>query len=463
MTDLAKLHNPEAEASVLGGILLRPELIRGLRLEADDFFAPRNRAVWGAIVNLDAAGAGIDGVTVEAEMRRLGTVDAVGGLAYLADLQLRVPHAEAVRDYAEIVIRYARRRAAVRELTDLRDEILRADAADGEDVVLEAIGRLQRLDLREPDPTRALGDSIRDELRAIRDDAIAEHEGRHVGGMPSGLTRLDAFTGGFPIGVVTLVLGETGHGKSTLAMQFMRAARELAGDRPVCFSYEDGHRSFAQRAIAQESGVPTQVIARRHFRGWEHRAVGEAGVAAIAARRERIAAWRGQTVEELCRTVRRLRARGPEAGAKSIARLTVVDYLQAIPKPWRRGISTPEAIGENAAALEDLAAREQIAIVVMSQVNDEPMRRVDDHRPQLRDVAGSRDPAKGCKLALGLYRPAMYDRAADPKAGELLILKNNQGQAGVVVDVQLDLATHTIRDAAGTEQSPHEQQRMGVA
>jgi replicative DNA helicase len=149
----------------------------------------------------------------------------------------------------------------------------------------------------------------------------------------------------------------------------------------------------------------------------------------------------------LTRTVRRLRARGPEAGAKSVARLVVVDYLQAIPKPQRRGIGTPEAIGENAAALEDLAAREQIAVVLMSQVNDEPMRREKDHRPQLRDVAGSRDPAKGCKLALGLYRPHKYDASADPKAGEILVLKNAQGEAGVTVDILLDLATHTIRDA----------------
>lgn len=446
----APTYSDDAERSVLGGLMLRPELIAAVALEADDFAIGRNAAVFEAMRSLDANEDAVDPTTILAMLRRLDRLGVFGGdegkaLGYLADLQLHVPSPENVQAYAAVLVRYARKRSAVKALTELLSTMQERDDVEGEDVVLEAITRLQRLDLREPDPTVALGDSMRRELGQIGKDADAELHGHHVAGMPSGISTLDAFTGGFPLGVVTLVLGETGHGKSTLAMHFMRAGLTV-GDRPICFSYEDGHRSFAQRALAQESGVPTQVIARRHFRGTEARDLATLGPRNLGERRERIAAWRGQTVDDLCRTVRRLRSRGPEAGAKSVGRLVVVDYLQAIPKPYRRGVSTPEAIGENHAALEDLAAREQIAVVVMSQVNDEPMRREKDHRPQLRDVAGSRDPAKGCKLALGLYRPAMYDASADPRAAEILILKNNQGASNKTIPIALDLERHSIRD-----------------
>ena len=74
-------------------------------------------------------------------------------------------------------------------------------------------------------------------------------------------------------------------------------------------------------------------------------------------------------------------------------------------------------------------------------------RREANHRPQGRDVAGSRDPLKGCKVCLGLYRPAVYEKGVDERAGEILVLKNNQGPSGLTVNVRLDLATHTIRDA----------------
>lgn len=466
MTDsLATLHSPDTEAAVLGGLLLRPNLIAATALEVGDFFSPRNQAVYVALRSLDLDGLAVDAMTVSAELRRVGKAESVGGsgdpsaMAYLMDLSLRVPSADNLHAYAADLVRYARKRSALDALGSLVHRLRTDETAEGEDVVLEAIVALQRLDLREPDPTKALGDAMRAELRQIYLDATAQEQGRHVGGMPSGIRRLDAFTGGLPIGVVTLVLGETGHGKSTLAMTFARASLD-AGDRPLIFSYEDGHRSFAQRALAQESRVPTQVIARRSFRGSEARDVADFGGKAIGKRRERIAAWRGQSVDELCRTVRRLRSRGPSDGAQSVGRLVVVDYLQAIPRPMRRGISTPEAIGENAAALEDLAAREQIAVVVMSQVNDEPQRREKDHRPQGRDVAGSRDPYKGCKLCLAIYRPAVYDPSADEQAGEILILKNNQGESNRTIDVRLDLATHTIRDAT-SEAPAAEQRRFG--
>lgn len=439
------IHSPDAEAAVLGGVLLNNGVLVSLPLEVEDFYDPKHQAVYQAMRCLEATMRPIDPVTVEAELARVGKSEAIGGLGFVSELSLRVPIADNVRHYAAIVIRLANRRAAIRALTDRAYALATLDdETDGEDAIVDAIGALQRIDLRTPDPTIPLGESVRREFDRISREADERLAGRHVGGMPTGLTELDEKVGGLPIGVTTLVLGETGHGKSTLAMKFLRAAVEQAGDEPLCFSYEDGHTSFAQRRLAQATRVPTRAIARRTFNSGHMRDLA-AGAGAAMKSRERIAAYRGQTVEELCRTVRRLRARGPKLGGATVGRLVVVDYLQAIPKPFRRGISTPEAIGEITHALEDLAAQEQIAVAVMSQVNDEPARR-DDHRPQGRDVAGSRDPFKGCKLCLGIYRPAEYDEQADPRFGELLILKNNQGPLGMV-PIRLDLETHTIRDA----------------
>lgn len=451
---MKQIHNPDSEAAVLGGVLLRNDVLVSLPLEIEDFYDPRHQAVFQAMRNLEATMRPIDPVTVEAELARLGKSEAVGGLAFALELQLRVPEADNVRHYAAEVIRLANRRAAIRALKE-RAYALETldDETDGEDAIVNAIGDLQRIDLRTPDPTVPLGESVRRELDQIGRDVDARSAGLHVGGIPTGLADFDAKVGGLPIGVVTLVIGESGHGKSTLAMRFLRGAVEGANDEPLCFSYEDGHRSFAQRRLAQTTRVPTRNIARRAFFGDDLRHIGGGARAAMASR-ERIASFRGQSVEDLCRTVRRLRARGPKLGGATVGRLVVVDYLQAIPKPFRRGISTPEAIGEIHRELEDLAAQEQIAVCVMSQVNDEPSRR-DDHRPTTRDVAGSRDPYKGCKLMVGIYRPAEYGEQDEhgvpypPTYGELIVLKQNQGPLGPI-PIRLDLETHTIRDGGAS-------------
>jgi replicative DNA helicase len=265
--------------------------------------------------------------------------------------------------------------------------------------------------------------------------------------MPTGIRRLDANTGGLPLGSVTLVLGETGAGKSTLAMSFARAAYNLASDIPLLFSYEDGQTSFARRALAQETGVPTWRIGARKFEPGQADRVTIEGMRRLGLRRERIAKFSGETVDQLCQTVRRLRAKGPSYGAKSIGRLVIVDYLQRIPKPRERWInSVPEAIQEISNRLEDLAATENIAVVLFAQVTDEVKKRggvITD----VRDCADGRAGGKGCKLALAIYRPAMYDKNARATDGQLLVIKNNQGESGVAVNVHLDLVAHSIRDA----------------
>jgi replicative DNA helicase len=324
------------------------------------------------------------------------------------------------------------------------------------------LARLASVRTNTADPTESLGALMHREAERIERDLEAQARGERVGGMPTGLDRLDALTGGVPLGVTTVVLGETGHGKSTLGMSFARASADLAHDEPLVLSYEDGRRSYAQRGLAQESGVPTQVIRRRSFRPGEERRVLVEGLRRAGLRRERIARVRGMGVDELCTLVRRTRAKGPRSpGARTAANLVVVDYLQAMPRPQGRAIRAEhEALGEIARRLEDLAATEECAVVVFSQVNDECAHR-EDHRPRLRDVAGGRDLVKGAKLVLGLYRPWLYDAGADPHAGEILVLKNNDGETRRAAHVHLDLATHTIRDAAPASMPPATQLALG--
>lgn len=452
MSDLAPLHSEDAERSVLGGLLFRPTLIGTLTLEVRDFYSPKHQAVFEAMRNLDAGTQAVDPMTVAEELRRMGRAAAVGregdptALAYLMDLSLSCPSPENVELYARTLGRYAQKRAVVASLSELLHQLKASEMAEGDDVLLEAIHRLQKLDTRADDPSRALGDLVLAEIEAITHDLDAADRGDYIGGMPTGINRLDNNTGGLPLGSTTVVMGETGSGKSTLAMSFARAAYAEAHDTPLLFSYEDSLTSFARRRLAQDSGVPTWRIGARRFDGGEARQVMVAGARGAHLARERVFAYSGQSVDDLCQTVRRLRARGPQRGAKTVGRLVIVDYIQVMPMPKERWInSRPEGIAELSRRLEDLAARENIAVVIFSQVNDEPSKR--SGVIQLRDCADGRGVVKGCKLALGIYRPEMYDQNADPTIGKLIVLKNNQGgSVGKAVDCRLDLATHSIGD-----------------
>ena len=68
-------HNIDAEASLLGAMLLDPEpfnLAVEQKLVPEDFYKPAHQHVFAAVRTLAAAGEAVDVVTVADELRRRG-------------------------------------------------------------------------------------------------------------------------------------------------------------------------------------------------------------------------------------------------------------------------------------------------------------------------------------------------------------------------------------------------------
>jgi len=97
-------HNLDAEASVLGGIILKPEVLPSLStLEIDDFYHLPHKIVFEAVRNLEAAKVPIDVTTLDAEVARHGKSEATGGIAFLGELAMRVPTVDNIVAYTKII------------------------------------------------------------------------------------------------------------------------------------------------------------------------------------------------------------------------------------------------------------------------------------------------------------------------------------------------------------------------
>src|SRR5206468_2213127 len=72
-------------------------------LEVEDFYDLKHKVVFAAIRALEATAKPVDVVTLENEIEKQGKLEAVGGIAFLGELALRVPTADNVLAYAEIV------------------------------------------------------------------------------------------------------------------------------------------------------------------------------------------------------------------------------------------------------------------------------------------------------------------------------------------------------------------------
>ena len=110
-------HSLEAEASVLGGLLLDNSAWDrvGDLVTDSDFYRYEHRLVFSAVAALINSSRPADVITVFEHLQSLGKADEVGGLAYLNSLAQYVPSASNIRRYGEI----GRERAGVADAFEI--------------------------------------------------------------------------------------------------------------------------------------------------------------------------------------------------------------------------------------------------------------------------------------------------------------------------------------------------------
>src|SRR5437764_14814700 len=98
-------HSLEAEMAVLGAILVSEYAMAKVvdKVGPDDFYKPAHKLIYKAMVTLAEKGDVTDPVTVESELRRMGEIDRIGGIAHLIGLCDHVPTATNVEHYASIL------------------------------------------------------------------------------------------------------------------------------------------------------------------------------------------------------------------------------------------------------------------------------------------------------------------------------------------------------------------------
>ena len=116
-------HAIEAEMSLLGSMLLEPQMLGDVMFiikGGEDFYKPANGAIYDAMVELYDKHASIDIVQLNQSLADRAILDAVGGVNYLVELADAVPSAANAAHYARLV----REKAMVRRLIEAAGDIL---------------------------------------------------------------------------------------------------------------------------------------------------------------------------------------------------------------------------------------------------------------------------------------------------------------------------------------------------
>ncbi|WP_304438646.1 DnaB-like helicase C-terminal domain-containing protein, partial [Aeromicrobium sp. Leaf272] len=228
-------------------------------LEGRDFYRPAHEAIFETIVDLAQRGEPADAITVSAELQRRGDLTRVGGAPYLHTLVAGVPIASNVDYYAEIV----REKAILRRLIEVGQKIAGLGWAETGEIA-EIVDRAQAevLDVdgsSGTDDYRVISELMAQTIQEI--DDIQSRDG-DMAGLESGFPDLDKLTTGFRGGQMIVVAARPGVGKSTLGLDFCRAASIKNNVPSAIFSLEMSGAEIAMRLLSAEAKV-----AIHHMRG----------------------------------------------------------------------------------------------------------------------------------------------------------------------------------------------------
>lgn len=212
--------SPEAEAALLGALILSPDWDGVADLRAADFSIYANGLVYRTLRHLKEQGRNVDLVILRDELDRTGLLKKAGDVSYLAELVESVPDPWNLRDYAETVRSSARARRAALAAQEFAQE----GAGNGALAKLEtALSELRVPDRASPIAGRSFQGVLDLAVEAGATDLI-----------PHGIPVLPAELRGGQMPGHTVIIGAfSGQGKTSLCIQ--QAAHHALSGLPTLY------------------------------------------------------------------------------------------------------------------------------------------------------------------------------------------------------------------------------------
>ena len=245
-------HNPDAEMSVLGAMLLAPHTIPvvAAAMDAGDHLRPAHETIHRAILSLYDRGQPIDLITLVAELSRTGDIQRAGGAHYISRLPSAVPVASNAEEYAAIVRDLARRRRLIETTGKITNDAYSTEIATDE---LRARARESIIEATEDATTPDTASSW------AFSDLTPVLDGTHKPAQPVIGARDDGI-GLFYPGRVNGIQGESEAGKSWVAL--ICCLTEMnRGNRVVYLDFEDSEEGVVSRLLLI-GGTPDQIAER---------------------------------------------------------------------------------------------------------------------------------------------------------------------------------------------------------
>ncbi|RSX55175.1 replicative DNA helicase [Bifidobacterium dolichotidis] len=410
-------HDDNAEMAVLGGMLMSKDAIGEVSqmISPADFYQPNHQTIYNAIIDLFSKSEPADVVLVANKLNDDGTLEKVGGSDYLHSLVASVPTAANATYYAKIVHDAAILRQVIAAGTRIAQLGFSAEGSQAEDVVNLAQSEVYEMGAGKVRQDYApISEVVNDALTQI--DEI--QKGNIQKGVPTGFRDIDDVTQGLQPGQMIVVAGRPAMGKSTLGIDFARAASLHHGLTTIVFSLEMSKVELAQRIISAETDIPLAAMRRPEDVTIERWNTLNQFYSRLNNAPLFIDDSPNMSLMEIRAKCRRLKQTND-------LKLVVIDYLQLM-SSGKQIESRQQEVSEFSRALKLLAKELEVPVVALSQLNRGPEMR-NDKKPQLSDLRESGSIEQDADVVFLVHRPDFYDKEDRPGEADIIMAKHRNG------------------------------------
>lgn len=417
--DPAKLqpHSTNAEEAVLGSILINPDAYNEASaiITREMFFIERNGMVWSAIKRLVERNEEVDNVTVVEELRTVGELEEIGGLARITFLINVTPSALYTETYALMIERASIKRGYLAAAGAV------AKAATGESDDIDAvIDECETAIMAVAQDRHKAGLSTASVVMREVFDSVEAARISGISGQSTGLTDLDKLLGGLQDTDLVVVAGRPGMGKTSLGLTIC-FNRCVAGGVPLILSKEMGQKQLGQRMIAMDSGISTHKMrtGKLDDREWQ----------LFVDSFNKISQFKFLVDDSSNMPLSTLASMARRAKKDNGMDLVIVDYIQLVKGV---GDNRTQQVGSVARTLKGLARELKIPVLCMAQLNRNLENR-QDKRPVLSDLAESGEIENAADVVIFIYRDDQYnENTTRPNQADLVVAKHRNGPTGTV-------------------------------
>ncbi len=423
-------HSPEAERTVLGGILINPRNLNVVlsTLQPEDFYKDAHRKILGTIARLIDKGVQVELLAVSEELRREGALEEVGGAAYLSSLMDGVPRNLNVEYYAKVI----KEKALLRRLILSSAQIISASYEEKEDAD-ELLNAAQTaiIDVSEQRTRQGfipLGALTGPAMAMI--EKLAERR-EAVTGVDTGFRDLNKITAGFHPAELVIVAARPSMGKTAICLNMAQHVG-LRTDKSVgFFSMEMSKEALVIRMLCADALIDIKSV-RTGF-------ISDRELERLRLSAEALTPSRIFLDETPALTLMEMKAKARRLKMEGTLDIVFVDYIQLM-RAGGRFENRNQEMSFISRSLKELAKELSIPVVGISQLSRAPEKMRREPRPMLSDLRESGAIEQDADVVIFIFRPEMYLSPEEREAQSAL-----QGIAEVIVAKQRNGPTGTVK------------------